>query len=80
VCAVANLFVVQGETYKNHHFVYVRGEDTPKGNVERDKDFWVARILQVRAINPQHVYALVSELLLFAKGIIDHSGCLDVLA
>jgi hypothetical protein len=74
------LFVVQGETYKNHHFVYVRGEDTPKGNVERDKDFWVARILQVRAINPQHVYALVSELLLFAKGIIDHSGCLDVLA
>lgn len=51
---------VQGEVYKNNHFVYVRGQDTPKGSVERDKDFWVARILQVRATNPQHVYALVS--------------------
>lgn len=48
--------------YKNNHFVYVRGQDTPKGAVERDKDFWIARILQVRAANPQHVYALVSLL------------------
>jgi hypothetical protein len=56
-----NRLIVQGEVYKNNHFVYVRGQDTPKGNVERDKDFWVARILQVRATNPQHVYALVGE-------------------
>lgn len=55
-----NNFIIQGEVYKNNHFVYVRGQDTPKGAVERDKDFWVARILQVRAANPQHVYALVA--------------------
>jgi hypothetical protein len=46
---------VQGEVYKVHQYVYVRGEDTPKGNAARDKDFWIARILQVRAASPQHV-------------------------
>lgn len=53
---------VQGEVYKVHHYVYVRGEDTPKGNSARDKDFWIARILQVRAASTQHVYALVSAM------------------
>lgn len=53
---------VQGEVYKNNQFVFVRGEDTPKDKDTegRPKDFWVARILQVRAKNAQHVYALVS--------------------
>src|SRR4051812_8176901 len=72
---------VQGEVYRNNHFVYVRGQDTPKGAVERDKDFWVARILQVRAVNPQHVYALVSSFLSEAnKCDTEFPDCLDVLA
>lgn len=54
------IWAVQGEVYKVHQYVYVRGEDTPKGNAARDKDFWIARILQVRALSPQRVYALVS--------------------
>ena len=53
--------IVQGEVYRNNQFVFVRGETTPRDKtVEEPKDFWVARILQVRAKNPQHVYALVS--------------------
>jgi hypothetical protein len=72
---------VQGEMYKNSHFVYVRGQDTPKGAVERDKDFWVARILQVRAANPQHVYALVSYVLIKEWNYnINTLGGMDVLA
>ncbi|KAL2064946.1 hypothetical protein VTL71DRAFT_4086 [Oculimacula yallundae] len=58
-----NNFIIQGEVYKNNTFVFVRGEDTPKDkdNTEaRPKDFWVARILQVRAKNAQHVYALIT--------------------
>lgn len=53
-------FAVRREEYQIGNLVYVRGQDTPKRDVERDKDFWVARILQVRAKDPQHVYALVS--------------------
>jgi hypothetical protein len=53
-------WAVHGEVYKVLQYVYVRGEDTPKGSAARDKDFWIARILQVRASSPQHVYALVS--------------------
>ncbi|KAF4631529.1 hypothetical protein G7Y89_g6613 [Cudoniella acicularis] len=60
-----NNFVIQGETYKNNHFVYVRSDETPPRERASDKeenlkDFWVARILQVRAVNSQHVYALVA--------------------
>ncbi|KAF8866459.1 hypothetical protein BDZ45DRAFT_272798 [Acephala macrosclerotiorum] len=57
-----NNFIIQGEVYKNNQFVFVRGEDTPKDKDTegRPKDFWVARILQVRAKNAQHVYALVA--------------------
>ncbi|KAG0650593.1 hypothetical protein D0Z07_2764 [Hyphodiscus hymeniophilus] len=58
-----NNFIIQGEVYKNNQFVFVRGENTPKDKtVEDPKDFWVARILQVRAKNAQHVYALVTWL------------------
>ncbi|PBP22668.1 hypothetical protein BUE80_DR006601 [Diplocarpon rosae] len=55
-------FVIQGEVYRNNQLVFVRGPDTPKDRDTegRPKDFWVARILQVRAKNAQHVYALVA--------------------
>jgi hypothetical protein len=49
--------------YRNNQFVFVRGETTPRGGaVEDPKDFWVARILQVRAESEKHVYALVGGL------------------
>ncbi|OWO98318.1 hypothetical protein B2J93_2280 [Marssonina coronariae] len=53
---------VQGEFYRNNQLVFVRGPDTPKDRDTegRPKDFWVARVLQVRAKNAQHVYALVA--------------------
>lgn len=58
---LTGMLLVQGEVYKNNHYVYVRGEKTPKRpHEENDKDFWVAKILQVRAANAQNVYALVS--------------------
>ncbi len=74
--------LVQGEVYKNNQFVFVRGEDTPKDKDTegRPKDFWVARILQVRAKNAQHVYALVSGILCPAERLcIDYLGGMDVL-
>lgn len=52
-----NKFILQGDTYKNNQFVYVKGK-TEEGTEPRD--FWTARILQVRAKDPQHVYALVA--------------------
>ncbi|TVY84989.1 hypothetical protein LSUE1_G000347 [Lachnellula suecica] len=58
-----NNFIIQGEVYKNNHFVYVRSDETPSQkdlDEENLKLFWVARILQVRAQNAQHVYALVA--------------------
>ncbi|EHK25558.1 uncharacterized protein TRIVIDRAFT_62230 [Trichoderma virens Gv29-8] len=55
-------FIIHGEVYKVLQYVYLRGEDTPKGSAARDKDFWIARILQVRASSPQHVYALIAWL------------------
>lgn len=57
--------LVQGEIYKSNHFVYVKGEGTTPKDKEEHKSFWVARILQVRAKDPQHVYALVSALHLY---------------
>ncbi|RFU36110.1 hypothetical protein B7463_g280, partial [Scytalidium lignicola] len=55
-----NNFIIQGEIYKSNHFVYVKGEGTTPKDKEEHKSFWVARILQVRAKDPQHVYALVA--------------------
>lgn len=56
-----NNFIIQGEVYKNNHFVFVRSDETPRERDEENmKAFWVARILQVRAQNAQHVYALVA--------------------
>ena len=46
---------VQQETYTNNEFVFVKSSKI--GN--DPKSFWIARILQVRAKDPQHVYALV---------------------
>ncbi|KAB8299115.1 hypothetical protein EYC80_001228 [Monilinia laxa] len=52
-----NNFIIQSETYKSNETVYVKGKT--EAGIE-PKDFWVARVLQVRASNPQHVYALVA--------------------
>jgi hypothetical protein len=56
-----NSNAVQGEMYTVNQFVYVRGQDTPKGIEPKDKDFWIAKVLEVRAVNPQQVYALVCQ-------------------
>ena len=73
--------VVQGEVYKNNHFVYVRSDETPKEIDEENlKVFWVARILQVRAQNAQHVYALVWRFSIDKEGqLINRIDCVDVL-
>ncbi|KAH8591904.1 hypothetical protein B0O99DRAFT_690203 [Bisporella sp. PMI_857] len=55
-----NNFVIEGDTYTKYHFVYVRLPDTPNTGSENDQDFGVARILQIRALNSQNVYALVA--------------------
>lgn len=58
--ANAGWLLVQGDVYKNNHFVFVKSVNTTTvANEENFKAFWVARILQVRAQNSQHVYALV---------------------
>jgi len=79
----ANEFTVQGEVYKNNHFVYVRSDETPSQkdlDEENLKVFWVARILQVRAQNAQHVYALVRFYLIGLLGsLTDKPDCMDVL-
>jgi hypothetical protein len=48
--------LVQDNTFKNNDVVFVKGR-TESGT--EAQDFWVARILQVRAKNSQQVYALV---------------------
>ncbi|CAG8951297.1 hypothetical protein HYFRA_00008047 [Hymenoscyphus fraxineus] len=56
-------FVIQGETYTSDQVVFVRSDQTPPEDAKPDaKTFWVAKILQVRAASPQHVYALISWL------------------
>lgn len=53
-------FKVQGDTYKNNQVVFVRTPITPdRKGTDNPEDFWIARILQVRAKDQQHVYALV---------------------
>ena len=47
--------------YNRNDFVTVRRQDTLELGAGRDQDFWVARILQVRAANKRNVYALVSR-------------------
>ncbi|ESZ95850.1 hypothetical protein SBOR_3792 [Sclerotinia borealis F-4128] len=72
-----NNFIIQGETFKSNQVVFVKGK-TEAGT--QPKDFWVARILQVRAIDPQHVYALIAwmywpdELPATAKAVDEASG------
>jgi hypothetical protein len=76
-------YTVLEETYTNDQFVYVRGVNTPiltEGALGNDKDFWVARILQIRASNPKHVYALVCIITpRFDNGELTEAGYLDVL-
>jgi hypothetical protein len=52
-----------GDTYRNDCFVYVRGNTTPLEDEKEEammKNFWIARVLQVRAKDNSHVYALVA--------------------
>jgi len=58
-----NNFIIHGEVYKNDQTVFVRGMGLVKtGPPDPWKDHWIARILQVRARDAQHVYALVTWL------------------
>ncbi|KAM3086646.1 hypothetical protein ACMFMG_000772 [Clarireedia jacksonii] len=52
-----NNFIIQDNTFKNNDVVFVKGR-TESGT--EAQDFWVARILQVRAKSSQQVYALVA--------------------
>ncbi|QSZ29137.1 hypothetical protein DSL72_003648 [Monilinia vaccinii-corymbosi] len=52
-----NNFIIQDETFKSSETVYVKGKTEAGVNPQ---DFWVARVLQVRASDRQHVYALVA--------------------
>jgi hypothetical protein len=52
--------------------MYVRAVDTdPRDRVAQE--FWVARILQTRAANLKHVYALVREM------VLTHLNCILIL-
>ncbi|EHL03588.1 hypothetical protein M7I_0229 [Glarea lozoyensis 74030] len=54
---------IVGDTYGNDCFVYVRSTTTPAENDTQEpsmKNFWIARVLQVRAKDASHVYALVA--------------------
>lgn len=59
--ANTHITLVAGEVYKNNQYVFVRNHDTPAkfNGEEKVHDFWVGRILEVRAVNQQHVYALL---------------------
>jgi hypothetical protein len=56
--------VVESEDYRIGEYVYVNPErsETHTGTRFNDeRDFWTARILQIKALDPTHVYARVSE-------------------
>jgi hypothetical protein len=50
--------LVENEGYTNEDFVWV--QPAAHCSTVAEKDFWVARILDVRADDPAHVYAKVS--------------------
>ncbi|KAK2600236.1 hypothetical protein QQS21_005032 [Conoideocrella luteorostrata] len=65
-----NSFVLNGYKYCNDDFVYVANEATierqkatgkssESGNLLQSADYWVARILEVRASDEHHVYARI---------------------
>jgi hypothetical protein len=69
---VTDRCAVRGIPYLSGNHVYVRAVGTdPRDRVAQD--FWVARILQIRAANPKHVYALVREM------VLTHLNCILIL-
>ncbi|KAF5125916.1 Chromatin remodeling protein SHL [Metarhizium anisopliae] len=65
-----NSFVLNGYKYCNDDFIYVANEATIErqkstgknpdaGNLLQSTDYWVARILEVRAADEHHVYARI---------------------
>jgi hypothetical protein len=57
-----NNFVIMGDAYRNKEYVFVNPVEKGPTSYGDERDFWVARVLEVRASNPQHVYALVAWL------------------
>ncbi|KAH8797648.1 hypothetical protein F5884DRAFT_251688 [Xylogone sp. PMI_703] len=55
-------FIMRGKLYTKNDFVYVKGEGASPEHEEEHghESLWVARMLQIRAKDPQHVYALVA--------------------
>ena len=50
--------LVTNETYRKNEYVYIR-TPTTKDGAQDMKQYWVGRILQIRAKDAQNVYALV---------------------
>lgn len=48
--------------YRKNDLVYVRPPDLKLDGNEDERKFWVAQILEIRAKDPRHVYALVAWL------------------
>jgi hypothetical protein len=56
--------IVTNITYRKNEYVYIRTPDTQDGAQDM-KQYWVGRILQIRAKDPQNVFALVCLLCLY---------------
>lgn len=54
--------IVADEDYSKADFVFVRPPGLKRTSKAQEREFWVARILEVRAIDAQHVYALCAWL------------------
>jgi hypothetical protein len=52
---------VAGDHYSNSEYVFVRHDGVKENDSDKAdcKDYWVAKILEVRAIDSSHVYARV---------------------
>jgi hypothetical protein len=76
---VAKRGVVQDISYSEGEFVYVRpAYPDPEDGVERD--FWVAKILQIRVASTKDVYALVCSSVQSWGTLFDCLGGLALLA
>ncbi|KAL3419016.1 Chromatin remodeling protein SHL [Phlyctema vagabunda] len=55
-----NSFVIQDDKYQIGDYVFVKNDRTSQPKNTNEKDFWVARILEIRGADSSHVYALVT--------------------
>lgn len=60
--------------------MWVRPDGTDPETLVGEDDYWVAKLLEVRAIDPSHVYAKVSACIKNVMSIATDAsrGCLDV--